>query len=90
MNNQSRETSLSNDPNLWGVGIVFEELEINFPTNICEDGFRRNYFLKRCVNTIRKGDRKIGGDDRFLPRCSNHSPLVSRCTAGFISSKIHR
>lgn len=87
MNNQSRETSLSNDPNLWGVGIVFEELEINFPTNICEDGFRRIFFKTPCKY---EGDRKIGGDDRFLPRCSNHSPLVSRCTAGFISSKVHR
>lgn len=48
MNNQSRETSLSNDPNLWGVGIVFEELEINFPTNICEDGFRRIFFKTLC------------------------------------------
>lgn len=48
MNNQSRETSLSNDPNLWGVGIVFEELEINFPTNICEDGFRRIFFKTPC------------------------------------------
>lgn len=48
MNNQSRETSLSNDPNFWGVGIVFEELEINFPTNICEDGFRRIFFKMLC------------------------------------------
>lgn len=48
MNNQSRETSLSNDPNLWGVGIVFEELEINFPTNICEGGFRRIFFKTLC------------------------------------------
>lgn len=87
MNNQSRETSLSNDPNLWGVGIVFEELEINFPTNICEDGFRRIFFKTLCKY---ERDRKIGGDDRFLPRCSNHSPLVSRCTAGFISSKVHQ